>query len=161
MGGYGNSQAVFTCQVKSFKIILTKASPKQFVMESQCLTYSVASGDRVQWFRAEAEMQRWQEEWKMRQADYMRCIRFFRAMGEIWMSLVTDGSNDDLVCLGKNAYARKQARMYADMDDYAVKLLSDQGYGYLLDDKKPLYQHLDEVRALPENVLWYQLKTTA
>ncbi len=161
MGGYGNSQAVFLCRAKSFKIISTKASVMQFVIESQCLTYFVVSGDRVQWFRAEAEMHRWQEEWEMGQADYMRCIRFFRAKGDIWTSLVADGADDDLVRLGKNASARKEARMYADMADYAVKLLSDQGYSYLLDDKKPLYQHLDEVRALPENVLSYQLKTTA
>ncbi len=100
-------------------------------------------------------MQRWQEEWEMRQADYTRCIRFFRAMGELWMTRVTDGSNDDLVRLGKNACARKQVQLYTDMGEYAVKLLSDQGYGYLLDNKKPLYQHLDDVRALPENVLPY------
>jgi len=32
------------------------------------------SGDHVQWFRAEAEMERWREEWEIKQADFLRCI---------------------------------------------------------------------------------------
>ncbi|KAF9547927.1 hypothetical protein CPC08DRAFT_729608 [Agrocybe pediades] len=36
-----------------------------------------AEGDRVQWFRAEAEMKRWQEQWEIKQAELLRCIRTF------------------------------------------------------------------------------------
>ncbi|KJA14195.1 hypothetical protein HYPSUDRAFT_150698 [Hypholoma sublateritium FD-334 SS-4] len=125
-------------------------------MSSQDLQDYLDEGDRVQWFRAEAEKERWQEEWEMRQADYLRCVRYFKKMGQVWMSLVTDVLRDDSVQLGMNAYARKQARMYTDMNEYAVKLLIGEGYGHLLDGEKPLYRHLDEVRALPENVLSYK-----
>lgn len=69
-----------------------------------------------------------------------------------------DCPSNDSVQLGMNAYARKQAQMYTDMHDYAVKLLIDEGYGHLLDDKKPFYKHLDDVRGLPENVLSYGLE---
>ncbi|KAJ7111002.1 hypothetical protein C8R44DRAFT_633535, partial [Mycena epipterygia] len=37
-------------------------------------------GDRVQWFRAEAEMQRWQEQIEQKLAELLRTIRSFRTM---------------------------------------------------------------------------------
>ncbi len=65
---------------------------------------NITIGDCVHWFRAEAEKLRWQEEWEIRQADYIRCIRFFRMMAEIWKCLVKDSIADiSLVQHGKNA----------------------------------------------------------
>ena len=115
-------------------------------------------GDRVHWFRAEAEKARWQEEWEIRQADYLRCIRYFGKMAEIWKCLVKDSIADtSLVQLGKNAYARKKSHMYRSMKEHAVKLLTAEGYGHLLDDSKPFYKHMEDVRALPENILSYEV----
>ena len=122
--------------------------------------YTLCQGDRVQWFRAEAEKDRWLEEWEMRQADYLRCIRYFGSMSEIWRGLVVDTAKSDSVQLGKNAYARKKGHMYADMKKHAIDLLVNQGYGHLWNDNRPLYEHLEEVRALPENIISYEAKKT-
>ncbi len=78
-------------------------------------------GDRVQWFRAEAEKDRWLEEQEIRQADYLRCIRFFRKWSEIWKGLVVDAAKGDSIQLGKNAYARKKGHMFADSTSLSVK----------------------------------------
>jgi hypothetical protein len=43
-------------------------------------------GDRVQWFRGEAEMQRWLEELEIKLADFLRCIRSFRRMSQVCSS---------------------------------------------------------------------------
>jgi hypothetical protein len=43
--------------------------------------------DRVQWFRTEAEMTRWQEEFETWQADLMRCICTFEHMSSVWKKL--------------------------------------------------------------------------
>ncbi len=66
----------------------------------------------------------------------------------------------DSVQLGKNVYARKKGHMFADMQKHAIDLPVEQGYGHLWNDKRPLYEHLDEVRALPENIISYEAKKT-
>ncbi len=40
------------------------------------------------------------------------------------------------------------------MKEHAVDLLTAEGYGHLLDDSKPFYKHMEDVRALPENILF-------
>ena len=104
-------------------------------------------------------MQQWLEEWEIRQADYLRCIRQFQAMAsKVWQELVIICSNDNTVQLGKNAYAHKKAQMYTDMANHAIKLLTAEGYGHLLDDKKAFYEHIEAVRLLPENILSYTVE---
>jgi len=43
-------------------------------------------GDRVQWFRGEAEMQRWLEEMEIKLADFLQCIRSFHRMLQVCSS---------------------------------------------------------------------------
>ncbi len=43
------------------------------------------------------------------------------------------------------------------MKEHAVNLLAAEGYGHLLDDSKPFYKHMQDVRALPENILSYEV----
>lgn len=159
MAGSGSLLAVHACQGKSYKTGWMKV---RFICSAASLIaecdFSLASGDRVQWFRAEAEMRRWLEEWEIRQADYLRCIRYFQTMAQIWQGLVTICSDDNLVQLGKNAYARKKAQMYTDMANHAIELLTTEGYGHLLDDKKAFYEHIEAVRSLPENILSYRVE---
>ncbi|KJA19668.1 hypothetical protein HYPSUDRAFT_204406 [Hypholoma sublateritium FD-334 SS-4] len=111
--------------------------------------------DRVQWFRAEAEMLRWREELEIRQADYLRCIRYFDTMSHIWMDAQANCTPSSSIDLGKRAYARKKSQMYKDMASYARDLLISEGYGYLLEDGKALHEHMDEFRSRPENIMAY------
>ncbi|TFK32655.1 hypothetical protein BDQ12DRAFT_728501 [Crucibulum laeve] len=71
----------------------------------------IQEGDCVQWFCAEAEMQRWLEEWEIKQADFMRCIQSFSKMHEVWTELAARNSND-----GHITYAKWKAVMYATME---------------------------------------------
>ena len=103
-------------------------------------------------------MQRWLEEWEIRQADYLRCIRFFQTIAKVWQELVIICSDGNTVQLGKNAYARKKAQMFTDMANHAIKLLTTEGYGHLLDDKKAFYEHIEAVRLLLENILSYTVE---
>lgn len=103
-------------------------------------------GDRVQWFRAEAEMQRWLEEWELLQAEFLRCIRAFKKSHEIWKELAASNSEP-----GYAAYAMKTATMFAKMEVTARNTFITSGYGHLLlkvkDDDWILADHIAEERA--------------
>ena len=86
-------------------------------------------GDRVQWFRAEAEMQRWQEQVEGKLAELLRTIRSFGKMKDIWTKLSCMQA-DDLP--GHVAYAKRQAAIYARLECDSKKKLGDVGYKQLL-----------------------------
>lgn len=111
----------------------------------------------MQWFRTEAETLRWKEELEIRQADYLRCIRYFDTMSHIWMGVQVDCTSSS-IDLGKRAYARKKSQMYKEMASYARNLLISEGYGHLLQDGKALYEHMDEFRNRPENTMAYMVR---
>ncbi|KAJ2914357.1 hypothetical protein MD484_g6063, partial [Candolleomyces efflorescens] len=69
-------------------------------------------GDRVHWFRAEAEMERWREQWEIKLIEFLRCIRSFDTMSETWTSLAARHSSPS-----HTAYARKKGLMYQQMCD--------------------------------------------
>ena len=84
-------------------------------------------GDHVQWFWAEAEMQHWQEEWEIKQADFLRCIHTFSTMSNVWKALGEDNLN------GKAAYTKKKLAMFKAMESEARLKLVKAGHGNLLD----------------------------
>ncbi|KAF8074505.1 hypothetical protein FPV67DRAFT_1725303 [Lyophyllum atratum] len=97
-------------------------------------------GDRVQWFRAEAEMQRWQEEWEVKQAEFMRCIRTFKMMSDVWSKLASTISASSP---GHVAYAKKKSAMYREMELFARKKFISVGYGDRLSaDSGTLVDHV-------------------
>ena len=94
-----------------------------------------SAGDRVQWFRAEAEMERWREELEAKQADFLRCIRTFRKMADVWQTLSTGGPG---YCgepgeMGRIAYAKQKSAMFREMERHAKDTLRSAGYGELVD----------------------------
>jgi hypothetical protein len=86
------------------------------------------SGNRVQWFRAEADMRRWQEQIEQKLAEFLRCIRSFGKMKDGWTKLAFSQSPD---LPGHVAYAKKTADMYARMERDAERRLDDAGYNGL------------------------------
>ncbi|KDR66863.1 hypothetical protein GALMADRAFT_283703 [Galerina marginata CBS 339.88] len=97
-------------------------------------------GDRVQWFRAEAEMERWQEEWEAKQAEFKRCINTFRKMSDN---------------AGKVAYAKRQSAIFGEMERRAVELFKQAGYEHLitLEDGKILADYILEERSKAEYII--------
>ncbi|KAJ7884770.1 hypothetical protein B0H14DRAFT_2564170 [Mycena olivaceomarginata] len=83
--------------------------------------------DRVQWFRAEAEVQRWQEDVEMRLAELLRTIRSLHKWDKVWMQL---GNTPKF---GYSAYAKQKAHMYRVRGEQCEKLIRDSGYGTLLE----------------------------
>ncbi|KAJ7828326.1 hypothetical protein B0H13DRAFT_2373260 [Mycena leptocephala] len=94
--------------------------------------------DRVQWFRAEAEVQRWQEHVEMRLAELLRTIRSFRKWDEVWLSLAEQQEKP-----GHAEYAKQKAHIYvgvlpdvANVGDTAVQS-PWQWYTYFQDGWRP------------------------
>ncbi|KAJ7120641.1 hypothetical protein C8R46DRAFT_1203652 [Mycena filopes] len=83
------------------------------------------AGDRVQWFRAEAEMQRWQEQAEQKLAELLRTNRSFLAMETAWTRLAEGPA-------GHRAYALQKAAMYRQRAETAQGLITGLGYGDLL-----------------------------
>ncbi|KAF6743694.1 hypothetical protein DFP72DRAFT_827272 [Ephemerocybe angulata] len=67
----------------------------------------LSEGDRVQWFRAEAEMYRWQEEWEQKLAELLRTAKYFSKMSSVWTDLGKKTEEP-----GKLAFAFKIAAQY-------------------------------------------------
>lgn len=84
-------------------------------------------GDRVQWFRAEAEMQRWQEHREQKIAELLRVNRSFQKMQQTWTTLAFTNS-----LTGHQAYARQKAAMYCKRAEQAQTLITAAGYRELL-----------------------------
>ncbi|KAJ7788052.1 hypothetical protein B0H14DRAFT_2628674 [Mycena olivaceomarginata] len=63
--------------------------------------------DRVQWFRAEAEMQRWQEQKEQKLAELLWTNRSFLKMEATWTALASESA-----IAGHRAYARQKAATY-------------------------------------------------
>ncbi|KAJ7683159.1 hypothetical protein B0H14DRAFT_2654984 [Mycena olivaceomarginata] len=82
-----------------------------------------SEGDRVQWFRAEAEMQRWQEQKEQKLIELLRTVRRYLKMQQVWTQLAD----------GHAAYATQKAAMYQRRTEETQKLVQVGGYGFLLE----------------------------
>ena len=114
----------------------------------------------MQWFRAEAEMEWWREEWEAKQANFLRCIHTFGKMADVWQTL----STCDPECLskrGRMAYAKQKLAMFQEMACHAKDTFRRAGYGELVDhliDQQEdkiladfiLAEHLDPKYHIPE-----------
>ena len=100
-------------------------------------------GDRVQWFRAEAEMQRWQKQGEQKLVGLLRTMRSFRKMQSVWAQLAENQPTDQR---GRIAYARQKAAMYDRRRLEARSLVKAGGYGHLLEDTANVVSFVEEQR---------------
>ncbi|KAJ7609721.1 hypothetical protein DFH06DRAFT_1148295 [Mycena polygramma] len=91
--------------------------------------YNSILGDRVQWFRAEAEMQRWQEQKEQKLVELLRTIRSFAKMQKVWTRL---GQSHSANQPGHAAYARQKASMHERRAEEARTLARLGGHEELL-----------------------------
>ncbi|KAJ7328299.1 hypothetical protein DFH08DRAFT_815803 [Mycena albidolilacea] len=68
--------------------------------------------DRVQWFRAEAEMYRWLEAYERKHAELFRVIARFCRDSEVWTGRADRDEMENGGLTGTGAFARIQAAMY-------------------------------------------------
>ncbi|KAF7295985.1 CxC2 domain-containing protein [Mycena kentingensis (nom. inval.)] len=96
-------------------------------------------GDRVQWFRAEAEMQRWREQEEQKTAELLRTRRSFLKMEEVWAALALGSSEP-----GHRAYALQKCAMYSRLAAETTRFITAAGLDGLLVEGASL---VDWVRA--------------
>ncbi|KAJ8507719.1 hypothetical protein ONZ45_g9943 [Pleurotus djamor] len=83
--------------------------------------------NRVQWFRAEAEMERWQEQTELKLAECLRTLRSYSKMAEVWTDMAMKTSKR----AGHMAYAKEKAHMYTTMLTKGAVMLDSLGYSKL------------------------------
>lgn len=96
------------------------------------LTLIYIVGNRVQWFRAEAEMLRWQEHHEIKQAEFLRVLQSFTAQKNTWLQAADLVKSKDPSKLGYIAYAREQAAMLDDMIERTRQCFMEAGYAHVL-----------------------------
>jgi hypothetical protein len=94
------------------------------------------TADRVQWFRAFADMERWQEEVEILTQESRRTVMGFQKMRDVWYSLSSPSLVGDTSAVGrgKTAYAKRQGAMYAALEAQARKSFSAVGVTWLAAD---------------------------
>ncbi|KAJ7732066.1 hypothetical protein DFH07DRAFT_755417 [Mycena maculata] len=92
---------------------LSEAEQAEYVLDSA----------QVQWHRARADMERWQEEVEILAQEFRRAIQGFNKMGTVWTALAHDHEEEP----GKKAYALKVASMYQEMGKDAQEKFAKVG----------------------------------
>jgi hypothetical protein len=91
--------------------------------------------DRVQFFRAEAEYERWREQLEIKHAEAHRCMRYFEYFNKVWLELAGAAGSP-----AHAAYARRTASLYRELRTRVQKVLAAVGLDALsfLDGKRTL-----------------------
>ncbi len=112
------------------------------------------AADRVQYCRVEADMDRWQEQWESRQAQFLNYIRGLKLMAAAWHKCSESSERGP----GYTASAKKTGAMYLLMVKNAEETLMLAGYGELLwlEEGKNLADRISFNRADPE-VAWHRI----
>ena len=76
----------------------------------------------MQWFRAEAEMYRWLEQYERKHAELMRVIERYRRDSAVWAGLADREEEQNSGCNGATVFARMQAAMYKRLEHNAETL---------------------------------------
>ncbi|KAJ7182285.1 hypothetical protein C8R43DRAFT_1115929 [Mycena crocata] len=102
-------------------------------------------GDRVQWFRAEAEMERWREQMEAKLAELRTTFRTFAVLQKAWTTMATlqDKSN-----AGHIAYALQKAWMFGERERRGREALRNMPkYAPLAEDDADLVEFVLKERA--------------
>jgi hypothetical protein len=98
--------------------------------------------EKVQWFRAQADMERWVEEVELLEEDFRRLVRGCQTMDRVWTSLsnstvsprYVDPTIPSTIAIipsnGHRAYALQKAAMFRKMAVISNRALTDAGGGW-------------------------------
>ncbi|KAJ7501520.1 hypothetical protein B0H11DRAFT_2224403 [Mycena galericulata] len=98
-------------------------------------------GDRVQWARAEAEMDRFQEQKELKLSEFLRCIISFRTNAEIWTAMSLTATDP-----GFPEYAKQTAYMWTSLVEQCERHLVMAGCKFALEPNFDLVKHLEQER---------------
>ncbi|KAJ7164225.1 hypothetical protein C8R46DRAFT_1220734 [Mycena filopes] len=85
--------------------------------------------DRVQWFRAEAEMYRWLEQYERKHAKFMRIIARYERDAAVWAGLAAVEEERNQGVNGAATFARMQAAMHRRLEHNARVAFKDADSG--------------------------------
>lgn len=125
-------------KVKYFAIILE--------VPAQC----PYEGDRVQWARAEAEMDRFQEQVEIKLTEFLRCIASFEFNAQVWTQM---GASDQP---GFKEQAKETTHMWLTLAEQCRKHLKMAGYQFMLKpdfDFTMLIAYIEEEREKSDMLL--------
>ncbi|KAF8156393.1 hypothetical protein K438DRAFT_1986815 [Mycena galopus ATCC 62051] len=105
-------------------------------------------GDRVQWARAEAEMDRFQEQMELKLAEFLRCILSFQSNADIWMTM-----SSKIMDPGFPECARQTADMWTRLAHQCELHLAMASYKFVLAAEFNLVEYLEEARELHDAFL--------
>ncbi|KAJ7018233.1 hypothetical protein C8F04DRAFT_1277911 [Mycena alexandri] len=83
----------------------------------------------VQWFRAEAEMYCWLEQYERKHAEMLRVICRFRRDHEVWSGLADRKQQEGGGRNGAASFRRAQAAMYKRLEHNATTIFKDPDHG--------------------------------
>ncbi|KAF7341419.1 CxC2 domain-containing protein [Mycena venus] len=112
-------------------------------------------GDTIQWFHAEAEMERWREEVETLLADWRTTIRSFAMYKETWARLAELQNPADI---GHIAYAKQKADMFSKRELEGQRLLPAHKtlgpkYGAIVKDDLDLVEFVMQRRSRHQAML--------
>ncbi|KAJ7669584.1 hypothetical protein B0H17DRAFT_1183859 [Mycena rosella] len=120
-------------------------------MDAKELEEWTQEGDRVQWFRAEAEMQRWQEQLEAKLAELRTTIRSFAAYKIAWAKMADLQASSDI---GHIAYAKQKSWMFGERETLGREALRKMPkYAALAEDDTDLVAFVEAERAIHQATL--------
>ncbi|KAJ7697398.1 hypothetical protein B0H17DRAFT_1130376 [Mycena rosella] len=120
-------------------------------MDAKELEEWTQEGDRVQWFRAEAEMQRWQEQLEAKLAELRTTIRSFAAYKIAWAKMADLQASSDI---GHIAYAKQKSWMFGERETLGREALRQMPKdAALAEDDTDLVAFVEAERAIHQATL--------
>ncbi|KAJ7339721.1 hypothetical protein DFH08DRAFT_1013175 [Mycena albidolilacea] len=105
--------------------------------------------DRVQWARAEAEMDRFQEQMEIKLTEFLRCLTTFQFNERAWIQM---SKNSDLGP-GFAEWAKGTAQMWKQLSDQCQTHLTMAGYKFALEPDFNLVSYVERERENHDNLL--------
>nr|GAT45459.1 predicted protein [Mycena chlorophos] len=99
------------------------------VLDDEKLAAYKREADRVQWFRAEAEMYRWLEQYERKHAEMFRLITRFARDAAVWKGLADREEEAAGQRNGASCFARMQAAMYGRLEHNAREIFKSTASG--------------------------------
>ncbi|KAJ6513992.1 hypothetical protein DFH09DRAFT_941321 [Mycena vulgaris] len=129
-GGFGSSlrRRRRGAQATTGNLRSTKGRVSASSGQFRCHTHKL-TGIRVQWFRAEAEMYRWLEQYERKHAELMRVIERYNRDSVVWRGL---GDREEMLngeVNGAATFARMQGTMYDRLEHNAKVIFKSADLG--------------------------------
>ncbi|KAJ6607969.1 hypothetical protein B0H10DRAFT_2304322 [Mycena sp. CBHHK59/15] len=108
-----------------------------------------SEGDRVQWARAEGEMDRFQEQVEIKLAEFLRCLASFDFNEQAWAKMSANSDRGP----GFVERAKETAHMWKRLAEQCRAHLTLAGYKFALESDFNLIAYIEQERGKSDNLL--------